>query len=153
MRTTLPSPSPASAQALPCPGPASPSTSPPSTSPQTLSTPCCPSTTSSSPARAHRSPTSAASSPTRTTRTPTSARARACSSVPTCRLSMSPSATVRCGSKYDEGRGVCLLMCDSVCLGDAEKDVYVDGMMMCQKPKNSDEFSKEVKYISCGGLN
>ncbi|KAJ4370149.1 hypothetical protein N0V86_008885 [Didymella sp. IMI 355093] len=41
----------------------------------------------------------------------------------------------------------------NVCLGNAENDVYVDGMMMCQKPKSSDEFGKEVKYISCGGLN
>ena len=29
--------------------------------------------------------------------------------------------------------------------------VNVDGMMMCQEPKTSSD--KEVKYISCGGLN
>ncbi|KAF3039254.1 hypothetical protein E8E11_005312 [Didymella keratinophila] len=38
----------------------------------------------------------------------------------------------------------------NICKGNGN-DVYVDGMMMCQAPKTS--FDKEVKYISCGGMN
>lgn len=52
----------------------------------------------------------------------------------------------------DRVRCVDLLMRDSTCEGTSN-DVFVDGMMMCQAPKKSDEFSKEIRYISCGGLN
>ncbi|KZM18409.1 uncharacterized protein EKO05_0007706 [Ascochyta rabiei] len=40
----------------------------------------------------------------------------------------------------------------SSCTGNSKKDVYVGGMMMCEKPKTLDEFGQEVRFISCGGL-
>ncbi|KAH6625226.1 hypothetical protein C7974DRAFT_424928 [Boeremia exigua] len=39
------------------------------------------------------------------------------------------------------------------CTGNAETDIFVDGMMMCEKPRTMDTFAKKVKYISCGGMN
>lgn len=44
-------------------------------------------------------------------------------------------------------------MVGSSCTGDSGKDVYVGGMMMCEKPRTLDSFDKEPKYISCGGKN
>ncbi|KAF3046960.1 hypothetical protein E8E12_009534 [Didymella heteroderae] len=74
--------------------------------------------------------------------------------------------TYKSGTFTNFGQGTCMQVGSGVasiyvtkcycslwntCQGNSN-DVYVDGMMMCQAPKKSDEFSEEVKYISCGGL-
>ncbi|KAJ4987670.1 hypothetical protein SVAN01_06837 [Stagonosporopsis vannaccii] len=39
------------------------------------------------------------------------------------------------------------------CTGKSGNDIYVGGMMMCEKPRSLDTFEHEPKYISCGGMN
>ncbi|KAF9692991.1 hypothetical protein EKO04_009063 [Ascochyta lentis] len=72
------------------------------------------------------------------------------------------------GQYVSFGQGVCMQLGANVqsiyvtrcyctmwntCTGNSKKDVYVGGMMMCEKPRSLDEFGQEVRYISCGGLN
>ncbi|KAJ4366729.1 hypothetical protein N0V95_000058 [Ascochyta clinopodiicola] len=77
-------------------------------------------------------------------------------------------ANFRDGQYVSFGQGVCMQLGKNIesiyvghcycslwnkCTGNSKKDVYVGGMVMCEKPKMMGEIGQEVKFISCGGLN
>ncbi|KAJ4376092.1 hypothetical protein N0V83_001373 [Neocucurbitaria cava] len=75
--------------------------------------------------------------------------------------------TFQSGQYVGFGEGICMPISGSVlsiyvahcycsiwnkCTSTGKKtDVYVGGMMMCQQPQLASSFSKEPKFISCGG--
>ncbi|KAJ4325761.1 hypothetical protein N0V94_000521 [Neodidymelliopsis sp. IMI 364377] len=62
------------------------------------------------------------------------------------------------GQYVSFGRGICMQIAGKIqsiyvahCYCSLwKKDVYVDGMMLCEKSRMMDEFPKKVNYISCG---